>query len=60
MPQPPASADLRRWAGQCAAQAKLATDDEQRQRLLKMEQAFLAAAAELDQAGPAEEGSAPA
>jgi len=49
MPQPPSSADLRRWAGQCAAQAKLATSNEQRQRLSKMEQAFLAAAEEIDQ-----------
>jgi hypothetical protein len=59
MPQPPSSADLRRWAAQCADQAKLATSDEQRQRLLKMEQAFLAAAVELDRADP-EKGKAPA
>lgn len=59
MPQPPSSADLRRWAAQCAGQAKLATADEQRQRLLKMEQAFLAAAAELDRVDP-EKGNAPA
>jgi hypothetical protein len=58
MPQPPSSADLRRWAAQCADQAKLAAADDQRQRLLKMEQAFLAAAAELDRADP-ETGNAP-
>ena len=44
MPQTPSPADLRRWAGQCADQAKLAASPEQRQRLLKMEQAFLATA----------------
>jgi hypothetical protein len=59
MPQPPSSADLRRWAAQCADQARLAATDEQRQRLLKMEQAFLAAAAELDRANPGQ-GKAPA
>jgi len=48
MPQPPSPADLRRWAGQCAEQAKLAKADDQRQRLLKMEQAFLAAAEEAE------------
>jgi hypothetical protein len=47
MPQPPSSADLRRWAAQCAEQAKLAQSPEQRERLLKMEQAFLAAAEDL-------------
>jgi hypothetical protein len=49
MSHPPSPADLRRWAGQCAAQAKLATSDEQRQRLLKMEQAFLSAAREIEE-----------
>ena len=47
MPHPPSSVDLRRWAAQCADQAKLAQAPEQRERLLKMEQAFLAAAEEL-------------
>jgi hypothetical protein len=48
MPNPPSPADLRRWAGQCAEQAKLAASEEQRQRLLKMEQAFLSAAKEIE------------
>ena len=48
MPQPPSSADLRRWAAQCADQAKLAQSPEQRERLLKMEQTFLASADEID------------
>ncbi|MBZ0149292.1 MAG: hypothetical protein K8F62_17375 [Pseudorhodoplanes sp.] len=48
MPQPPSPEDLRRWAAQCADQARLAASDEQRQRLLKMEQAFLAAAEEVE------------
>jgi len=49
MPNPPSSTDLRRWAAQCADQAKRVTSDTaQRERLLKMEQAFLAAADEID------------
>ena len=48
MTQPPSSADLRRWAAQCADQAKLAQSQEQRERLLKMEQTFLTAADDLD------------
>lgn len=48
MPQPPSPEDLRRWAAQCADQAKLAKSDQQRQRLLKMEEAFLAAAEEAE------------
>ena len=37
----PSGDDLRRWAADCGAKAKLAKTKEQRERLLKMESAIV-------------------
>jgi hypothetical protein len=52
------SADLRRWAARCASDADLAKDPADRERLLKMRDALLFLADNLDRQ-PGETGGKP-